>query len=56
CEVVVAPLDGAAAHAVLSAAADPNGDPAATRAGIASGVVTAQPAVHRPGADEDLEV
>ncbi|WP_210716711.1 PrgI family protein [Amycolatopsis acididurans] len=52
CEVVVAPLDGAQAHAVLAAAADPNGGPQATRAGTASGVVTADPALLRP-ADTD---
>ncbi|WP_208024587.1 PrgI family protein [Amycolatopsis pithecellobii] len=68
CEVVVAPLDGAHAHAVLGAAADPNGGPQATRAGTASGVVTAQPdlqhsaALHPPTSDtvvdvaEDVEV
>ncbi|WP_238607408.1 PrgI family protein [Amycolatopsis sp. Poz14] len=55
CEVVVAPLDGAAAYAVLSAAADPNGDPLASRSGIATGVVTAQLAPFRPDTDEDLE-
>lgn len=64
CEVVVAPLDGAQAHAVLGAAADPNGGPQATRAGTASGVVTAQAdlqhsaALHPPTSDaaEDVEV
>ncbi|GAA5103851.1 PrgI family protein [Haloechinothrix salitolerans] len=63
CEVVVAPLDGAQAHAVLGAAADPNGGPQATRAGTASGVVTADPALLRPAdtdtaadAVEDVEV
>jgi len=45
CEVVVASLDGAQTHAVLGAAADPNGGPHATRAGTASGVVTAHPAL-----------
>ncbi|ASR36592.1 hypothetical protein BAY61_18080 [Prauserella marina] len=61
CEVVVAPLDGAQAHAVLSAAADPNGGPQATRAGTASGVVTAHhdllhTASPAAGRAEDLEV
>ncbi|WP_245266984.1 PrgI family protein [Saccharomonospora piscinae] len=63
CEVVVAPLDGAQAHAVLGAAADPNGGPQATRAGTASGVVTARPDLRHltPGdtaaeAAEDVEV
>lgn len=61
CEVVVAPLDGAQAHAVLGAAADPNGGPQATRAGTASGVVTARPDLLHPAekaADtaEDVEV
>ncbi|GAA1937986.1 PrgI family protein [Amycolatopsis minnesotensis] len=62
CEVVVAPLDGAQTHAVLGAAADPNGGPQATRAGTASGVVTAHPALlHQDGntvadATEDVEV
>ncbi len=63
CEVVVAPLDGAQTHAVLGAAADPNGGPQATRAGTASGVVTAHPALLHPAesntaanAAEDVEV
>ncbi|WP_020670203.1 PrgI family protein [Amycolatopsis nigrescens] len=60
CEVVVAPLDGAQAHAVLGAAADPNGGPQATRVGTASGVVTAHPdLLHLADSDtaaEDVEV
>lgn len=61
CEVVVAPLEGDQAHAVLAAAADPNGGPHAMRAGTASGVVTAQSDLHHPTtgiapADEDVEV
>jgi hypothetical protein len=63
CEVVVAPLDGAATHAVLGAAADPNARPQATRAGTASGVVTAHPDLLHPtntntaaDAAQDVEV
>jgi hypothetical protein len=41
CEVTVAALDGGQAHAVLAAAADPHGTPAARRAETA-GVVTAR--------------
>ena len=41
CEVVVAPLNSGQTHAVLAAAADPHGSPAARRAETAGGVVTA---------------
>lgn len=40
CEVAATPLDGTQAHAVLSAAADPNGSPARHCPGTAAGVVT----------------